>query len=255
MQQLVSPRPAARRLLLVIMLLTAGAVFLALNLPAHAAALTESARQAKTSLYHGLRNRVLGPPLVGLQVGHLEAASHPQELAALRVSTGGFGGGRFEVEVNQAVAVSLAERLGSHGIAVDLLPATVPPRYRADLVVSIHADSSPDTHRRGYKSAVFRPRRNPNDARLKAELDRAYLAGSGLPDDDDNVTGNMLEYYAFNRHYRHSLARRTPAAIVELGYLTHPKDSQLLATPDRVAALLETGIVSYLESTGRLPSD
>jgi hypothetical protein len=244
---------APRRLLLLVLLLMAAGTLLALEFPSRTEATAGAAERAALAGYHRLRNAVLGPPLVGLQIGHLEAGSHPRELASLRASTGGSAGGLVEVEVNGAVANALAARLEARGITVDLLPATVPPRYSADLVLAIHGDSSADPDRRGYKSAVFRQQRNRWDGRLKSAIDRAYLSSSGLPDDDLNVSGDMLEYYAFNRRYRHSLARRTPAAIVELGYLSHPEDRRLLSRPERVAALLEEGIIKFLAMRGRLP--
>lgn len=252
MQELAPRRATARRAWLLLLLLLASTVLLALTFPQRTDALADRTQQAATSTYQLLRNRLLGPPLVGVQIGHLDAHLHPEELATLRASTGGFGGGHFEVDVNRAVAEALAARLRERGVEVELLPATVPPGYRADLVVSLHADSSPAAHRRGYKSAAFRPRRNRWDARLKELVDRAYLEGSTLPDDDRNVTSDMLEYYAFNPRFRHSLARRTPAVIVEMGYLSHPLDLRLLEHPERVAALLEDGIVAFLTERGRL---
>lgn len=252
MQDLAPRRAASRRTWLAVLLLLASTVLLALSLPGRAEALAGLGNEAITGAYRLLANRVLGPPAVGVQIGHLDAQSHPEELAKLRASTGGFGGGRFEVDVNRAVAEVLAGRLRARGISVDILPATVPPGYRADLVVSIHADSSNAPHRRGYKSAVFRPQRNRWDAELKKQLDAAYLAGSSLPDDDENVTGDMLEYYAFNPRYRHSVARRTPGVIVELGYLSHPLDRAFLERPEHAAELLEEGIVAYLTARGRL---
>jgi hypothetical protein len=241
-----------RRLALTLLFAAATVAFVALNDPARADALTRGTGEVASGGYRLVRNLLLGPARVGLQIGHLDSASHPDELARLRASTGGLGGGLFEVNVNRAVAAALAARLEALGLMVDLLPATVPPGYRADLVVSIHADSSDAPHRRGYKSAVFRPTRNRWDRSLKSHLDQAYLAGSRFPDDDDNVTGDMLEYYAFNRRYRHSIARSTPAAIVELGYLSHPLDRELLRRPDEVAALLERGILAFLDLRGRL---
>jgi hypothetical protein len=246
------PGALPRRLVLIAFLLAASLVLVALNEPARAAALSQGASEAAASSYRLFLNLLLGPARVGVQIGHLDSGSHPDELARLRASTGGVGGGLLEVEVNQAVALALASRLQALGLVVDLLPATVPPGYRADLVVAVHADSSPAPHRRGYKSAVFLPARNRWDESLKRALDEAYLAGSGLPDDDGNVTGDMLEYYAFNRHYRHSLARSTPAVIVELGYLSHPLDRELLGRPDRVAEMLERGLLAFLAERGRL---
>lgn len=241
-----------RRIVLISLLLLASAVFAALNRPSAVGELSSKIEDEAASAQRHLQNLVLGPVRVGLQVGHLYAEAHPEELARLRVSTGGSGGGVSEVDVNQAVARELALRLRARGIEVDVLPATVEPGYRADLLLAIHADSSAQSHRRGYKSAVFRPERNRWDVSLKQTIDEVYLAGSGLPDDDENVSGDMLEYYAFNSRFRHSASRRTPALIVELGYLSHPLDRRLLRQPDHVAALLEQGIVRFLDMRGRL---
>lgn len=200
-----------------------------------------------------LANSLAGPPRVGLQVGHLNAADQPDELADLRVSTGGHWDGVDEVDVNLEIATKLATLLERRGIVVEVIPATVPPGYQADMLLSIHVDASADESRRGYKSAHFRPARNVNEPLLKLLLDRALLE-TGLPDDDRNVSGNMLEYYGFNhRRYRHSVAPSTPALLVELGYLSNPADRAMLEDPDRFAAALGNGVVEYLTAVGRLP--
>jgi hypothetical protein len=201
-----------------------------------------------------LANRVLGPVRIGLQVGHLDAGSQPDELAALRYSTGGHHAGLDEVSVNAAIVDALAARLRGRGAVVDVLPATVPPRYRADLMISVHIDSNPDTARSGYKSAHFWPARNPREPQLKLQIDRAVLKATRMSDDDANVSGNMFEYYAFNdRRFEHAVDRGTPALLVELGYLSNPADRRLLETPDALAAALEDGIIKYLISMGRVP--
>ncbi len=202
-----------------------------------------------------LANRLKGPVRVGLQVGHLDAGQQPDELAALRYSTGAHHAGLDEVTVNAAVVEALAERLRARGAVVDVLNATVPPAYRADLVLAVHADSNLDLTRSGYKSAHFWPARNPAEPLLKLSVDRAVLGGTGLADDDANVSGNMFEYYAFNSgRFEHSVSRRTPALLVELGYLSNPGDRETLLRPDALAAALERGVVTYLRATGRVPA-
>src|SRR5690606_10813954 len=107
--------------------------------------------------------------------------------------------------------------------------------------------------RNGYKSAHYRPLRNPHEPLLKLLVDRALLA-TGLADDDRNVSGNMLNYYAFNqRHYRHAAARTTPALLVELGYLSNDRDQLLAAEPGLPAAALGRGVLAYLAASGRIP--
>ena len=200
-----------------------------------------------------LANHLAGPVRVGLQVGHLDAGSQPEELADLRYSTGAHANGLDEVDVNLAVVEALANRLQRRGFEVDVLPATIPPGYSADLVLSVHADSSLDPDRNGYKSAHLLPARNPREAILKVAVDRAVMRATGMRDDDRNVSGNMLYYYAFNaRHYRHAVAPRTPALLVELGYLSNPADLRLLRQPDRLAAALEAGVLRYLRDIARL---
>lgn len=203
--------------------------------------------------WQGIVNYFKGPVRVGLQIGHLEVNNHPEELANLRYNTGASVNGINEVDVNLAVAQLLRDMLQNEGITVDMLPATVPPKYKADLFVSIHADSSEDPERRGYKSAVFRYERNKNDVLLKQIIDKNYFYFSGLPDDDTNVSGSMLEYYAFNhQRFKHAVSRRTPAIIVEMGYLSNAEDLDFMEDLVNPAYALKIGILSYLREVGRI---
>lgn len=204
-------------------------------------------------VYHAV-TAYRGPVRVGLQVGHLNVQDHPEELANLRYNTGAHAGGLNEVDINYAVAQQLKASLELDGITVDVLPATVPENYKADLLLSLHADASPDEWRRGYKSSHFRAPRNKLEPDLKTYIDEAYLYYSGLPDDDMNVSGSMLDYYAFNRRkFRHSVATSTPALLVEMGYLSSSEDRSFLQDPTNPAYALKQGIVAYLESRNRLP--
>ncbi|MGL4611862.1 MAG: N-acetylmuramoyl-L-alanine amidase family protein [Trueperaceae bacterium] len=193
-----------------------------------------------------------GPVRVGLQIGHLEVSNHPEELANLRYNTGASVNGINEVDVNLIVAQTLRDMLLRENIVVDLLPATVPKNYRADVFVSLHADSNEDSERRGYKSAVSRFERNDKDALLKQMIDEHYFYFSGLPDDDNNVSGSMLEYYAFNKRFKHSIHRNTPAIIVEMGYLSNEDDLAYMEDPANPAYALKIGILSYLREVGRI---
>ncbi len=202
--------------------------------------------------WRDLNNWRKGPVVVGLQIGHEGAGDHPEELAAFRLNTGAVVGDITEVSVNRRVAEAMKETLEAWDIVVELLPATVPVGYRADLVISLHADSSLDPERRGFKSAHFEPARNRLEPLLKAHLDEAYGHLTGLPDDHANVSRNMRRYYAFNhRRYRHAVHRNTPAVIFELGYLSHPEEQRFLLT-HLPAEALSAGILNYLQSQGRL---
>jgi N-acetylmuramoyl-L-alanine amidase len=192
------------------------------------------------------------PVRIGIQVGHEKTLDHPDELARLRYSTGGYANSVSEVDINREIAEALEGRLEALGIVVDLLPATVPPHYRADLVIALHADSNRDPARRGYKSAHFRDPRNRLEPVLKQHLDEAYLELSGLPHDEENVSGAMLEYYAFNhKKYRHAVSHRTPAVIVEMGYISNVDDLKVL-TSEKPATAIAEGVVSFLRDRGRL---
>lgn len=247
-----------RRRLLLGCLLVAALSFLGLSWQQSAAAgvtLQDRLEATWQRALHAFR----GPTRVGIQIGHLNAAEHPEELASLRYNTGGHWGGVDEVTLNLAVAEHLKAGLEQRGIRVDLLPATVPPSYQADLVLSLHADASPDPARRGYKSAHFtdaryREGRNRLESVLKQFIDQAYFYYSGLPDDDSNVSGAMLQYYAFNhRRFKHSVASSTPAVIVEMGYLSNAEDMRFLNEPVNPAYALRQGILAYLSAQGRLP--
>lgn len=198
-------------------------------------------------------NLLKGPVRVGIQIGHLDAYLHPEEHAALRWNTGGHSGGIDELDVNRAVAAELTLLLEAAGVQVDLLPASVPVHYSADAILSLHADSVDDEWRNGYKSAYFEPARNPADPLLKQFIDAVYLDGSGLADDSLNTSGTMIHYYAFNPGYDHSVNPRSPALLVEMGYISNPDDRRFLLEPAAPAALLAEGLLAYLTDIGRVP--
>ena len=198
-------------------------------------------------------NLLKGPVRVGIQVGHLDAHLHAEEHAALRWNTGGHAAGLDELEINVAVASELRRMLEAAGLQVDLLPASVPVQYSADAIVSLHADSVNDDWRNGYKSSYFEPVRTPLDELLKEHVDAVYLHGSNLADDSHNISGTMIHYYAFNPRYRHSVNPRSPALLVEMGYISNHDDRRFLLEPERPAALIAEGLIAYLTEVGRMP--
>ena len=188
---------------------------------------------------------------VGLQVGHWKTGEQPQELADLRSATGGDFGAWREIDVNLPVASGAAEVLRRAGIEVDVLPATVPPRYRANLFLALHADGDPAGEARGFK--VARPGFSslPDvDDRLVAAFNQAYGVETELPRDDEHISLRMRYYYAFNsRRYCHAVAPGVPQAIIEMGYLTSPADRQLLiGDPDRLARGGAISIQAFLST-------
>ncbi len=193
-----------------------------------------------------------GPPRVALQAGHWKAAEAPDELENLRAN-GTSGGGKREWEVNLEIARKAKPLLEARGIVVEILPTTIPPDHYADAFVAIHADGNPDTTVSGYKAAAPRRDLTGSASSLAMLLDLKYEEATGLPY-DPNVTRNMRGYYAFNwRRYEHSLHPMTPAAILETGFLTNPRDRRIIVSDQAKAARgLADAVLAFLEERGLL---
>lgn len=192
-----------------------------------------------------------GPVRIGLQPGHWKIEELPDELARLRTSTGAAWGRLRELDLNLAVVRELAKRLEKRGFAVDLIPATVPPAYRADLFISVHADRSDLPLRSGWKLAP--PWRASSWSVALAGALTGAFASSGLSPDSGGVTDNMRGYFGFSwRRYEHALSPYTPAVLVELGFLGNAADRERLRDkPGFYAGILEKGIDVYLEGYDR----
>jgi N-acetylmuramoyl-L-alanine amidase len=184
---------------------------------------------------------------VGLQAGHWLAADMPPELARFRAQTGTQGGGVAEWELNLDVARRAATLLEEQGIDVDVLPATVPPGYRADVFLALHADGDPAGRLSGFKAARYRASALPElDDALVGTIEREYGLATGLSI-DPHVSRNMLGYYAFSRRLTHAIAPTTPAAILELGFMTSGVDLRtLLGRRDAVATGVARAVLRFL---------
>jgi hypothetical protein len=186
-----------------------------------------------------------GPVRIGLQAGHWKSAEVPDYLSDLR-SNGTNGGGKAEWEVNLEIVRRTAARLEQMGYVVDILPATVPPAYRAHLFIAIHADGALDPAATGYRVAA--PRRDPTQkaAGFVELLERTYAEATGLRR-IPTVTRRMQAYYAFNsRRYQHALHPMTIGVIIETGFLTSASDRQLIVNdPDRVAKGIADAVAQF----------
>ncbi|MXW10385.1 MAG: N-acetylmuramoyl-L-alanine amidase, partial [Gammaproteobacteria bacterium] len=186
-----------------------------------------------------------GPVRIALQVGHWRTEEAPRELSGLR-RNGANWNGLAEWEVNLEIARHTGAMLEELGYMVDILPAVVPPDYRAHLFIAIHADASNDPGTTGYRVAA--PGR---DATGRASdfvdlLNRRYGEVTGirrLP----TVTRRMRNYYAFNfRRYEHALHPMTIAVIIETGFLTNAGDREVIVSqPDLVARGIVEGIIAF----------
>lgn len=190
-----------------------------------------------------------GPAKVGLQVGHWKNNEVPEELKNLRENGGSTGGGKAEWEVNYDIAVKTKELLELKGITVEILPATVPEDYWADVFVAIHADGSLDKNVSGFKVATPRRDLTGNADELLRFVEKEYGKSTGIGL-NPNVSRNMKGYYAFGWwRYQHAIHPMTTAIILETGYLTSPEDRRVIVkNSDLSAKGLAEGIVNYLKS-------
>ncbi len=190
-----------------------------------------------------------GPKKVGLQAGHWLYDESPDELEDLRSNPGTSGGGKAEWQVTLDIAQRAADMLRAAGVEVDVLPTTVPVRYRAHAFVSIHADGDASGVLHGFKAAGPGFSATPRaDALLVDALNEEYAAATGLPRQDSQISRRMTYYYAFNgRRYQHAVAPGVPQVILETAFLTHAGDRVLLlSNPDLIASGIANGILKFL---------
>lgn len=193
-----------------------------------------------------------GPRRVGIQIGHWQTDDVPSELQKLIGANGATWDDVHEVDVNMEIGTRVAALLTKQGVIVDLLPTTVPEGYVADVFLALHADSDGVGELSGFKLA-HGPLRGPFEDRLVSDLEEAYAKGTGMDYDATRVGVDMRYYYAFNwGRFLHAASAHTPAAILEMGYLSSDDDRRLLTTaPDRIAAAIASGLLRFLADTPR----
>jgi hypothetical protein len=184
---------------------------------------------------------------VALQAGHWRAAEAPSEQAHLRAN-GTHGGGLAEWEVNLGIAKRTAALLAGQGYLVEVLPTTIPPGYRADLFIAIHADGSSSSEVSGFRAAAPRVDETGRAAAFASLLEQRYAEATGLlryP----LITRRMVGYYAFNSGaYQHALHPSTVGVILETGFITSPRDRAIVVdAQDRAAAGIAAAVNQYFE--------
>ena len=174
-------------------------------------------------------------PRIGIVVGHWGDNNDPGAVCP---------DGLTELQVNQAVASRVQQRLVDEGFDVDLLKEFDPllNGYRALALVSIHADSCQyvNDEATGYKVAPSMENRRPErTARLTSCLTYRYEEATDL-ESHNSITIDMSSYHAFDE-----IDIDTPAAIIEIGFLN--LDRQILTQePERVADGISKGILCYI---------
>jgi N-acetylmuramoyl-L-alanine amidase len=172
-------------------------------------------------------------PLIGIVSGH--AGYDPGAVCP---------DGLTEAEVNAAIAAEVIQLLKRRGLQVDLLEEFDPrlDGYRAEALVSIHADSCSVPGASGFKAARVTESAIPvAEDKLVTCLNREYSLHTGLPQHPSSITDGMTDYHAFRE-----IDPLTPGAIIETGFLL---EDRLLLTqqPQVVARGIASGIICFLE--------
>jgi N-acetylmuramoyl-L-alanine amidase len=152
--------------------------------------------------------------------------------------------GLTEAEVNMVIAREVVAQLIHSGYQVDLLEEFDDrlPGYRADALVSIHADSCEVPGASGFKVARITDSAIPEaEDRLVDCLYREYEATTGLPRHPNSITDNMTNYHAFRE-----IDFYTPGAIIETGFLLDDRNL-LVHRPELVAEGIAAGLMCFLE--------
>jgi len=173
-----------------------------------------------------------GTPRVGIVAGH--SGYDPGAVCP---------DGLTEAEVNMAVAQEVAALLSRKGYQVDLLKEYDDrlTGYRADALVSIHADSCDVPGASGFKVARVTDSVIPKaEDRLVGCLYQEYEATTGLPRHPSSITDNMTNYHAFRE-----IDSYTPGAIIEMGFLLDDHDL-LVYRPKLAARGIAAGVVCFL---------
>jgi N-acetylmuramoyl-L-alanine amidase len=152
--------------------------------------------------------------------------------------------GLTEVSVNLTIAKIVVQLLTDQGYQVDLLNEFDDrlPGYRANALVSIHADSCEVPGASGFKVARVTDSAIPEaEDRLVDCLYREYEATTGMPRHPNSITDNMTNYHAFRE-----INLYTPGAIIETGFLLDDRP-WIVRRPHLVARGIAAGVTCFLE--------
>src|SRR5205823_14011244 len=170
-----------------------------------------------------------GQRRVGIQIGHWKTDDVPKEYGSrIQAQTGTSWAGYTEVDTTMAIAQRMATLLKAQGLAVDLLPTTIPEGYLADVFIALHCDGDGVGELSGFKMA-HGTRRGPFEDKLMTTIKDVYANATGLTYDAEHVTRAMTAYYPFSwSRYQHATSPLTPATIIELGFLSNDDDRAFL---------------------------
>lgn len=155
--------------------------------------------------------------------------------------------GTTEVQTNLEIAKRVVEKLRSRGIWTDLLQEFDDRLngYKADLLLSIHADScqpiDADPPASGFKVARAAASAIPGtEDRLVNCLKDEYQKATGMYFHEHSITPDMTSYHSFSE-----VDPNTPAAIIETGFL-YLDYNIIVKQPDLPATGIANGILCFL---------
>ncbi len=171
-------------------------------------------------------------PRVGIIAGH-----HGNDSGALCPD------GLQEADINLDVARRVVALLMQSGWNVDLLDEfdVRLNDYKADALLSIHADSCSFPGKSGFK--ITRAESGLHTSSADALVDciiRHYAERTGLAFDADTITYDMTRYHAY-----YEIDRNTPAAIIEIGFMLDDREL-LTQRPDVVAQGIVDGLRCFI---------
>lgn len=153
--------------------------------------------------------------------------------------------GLTELVVNQRIAELVVKGLEAVGIEVDYLEEfdNRLTEYRADALVSIHADACYyiNDQATGYKVSSSAASEIPQSSnRLVNCVIERYGRATGLNFHPGSITLDMTEYHTF-----YEIHSNTPAVIIETGFLYLDRDF-LTSQPEQAARGIVDGILCYV---------
>lgn len=189
---------------------------------------------------------------IGVVAGHSGIATYGDTKGNIDPGAVCKADGFTEASVTMKVATQVVAALRGRGYTVDLLEEfdlrlDHPDPYQAGAFLSLHADSC-DNFNDGFPHSGFKII-NPTlrlsvrdqDLRLVDCMRNYYARATGLPYAEYSVTENMTNYHSF-----HQIAQRTPAGIIELGFLYYDRDV-LEHHTDKVAQGIVDGFLCFLD--------
>lgn len=187
-------------------------------------------------------------PRIGIVAGHwwLDETGK-QSLDVGAVCDEGTPNELTEMEINLDVAQRVFHELNKAGYDVDLLQEWDErlAGYRADVLISVHADACLYPEASGFKVARVADSQVPEiEDRLVACFVERYGARTGLAFHEGSITEDMARYHTF-----YEIDPSTPGAIIEVGFML--TDRWLLTQrQDLVAQGIIDGILCFLEGEG-----